>query len=224
MNNLFNQSTTNKRKLLFSSAALLLFMAAQSVNAALITDSDRASWEAALSSVFTENFSSVSSDIDFGGSSTTVGSLTFSSNKTPADDAKIDDAGYLDIDAFDLGDYVEVGLPSLFSGFGFDYTQFDATNDLLGVSVDGTVVANLPNSLLDGFANGPEFFGIIDDTGANLDDFRFFGSNSMFARINAISWGGSSTAVVPVSAPATLALLGLGLVGLLGFGRRQKQL
>ena len=202
-----------------NSSILLLVIAfttlavSSTAKAALITYSDRPTWEAALSGAIIkhENFSSAPGNISFGGSSITFGDLKFASNKTPAGNAKINASGnYLDLDAFS-GHYAEVTLPTTLSNFGFDYTQHDATGDPLRVTIGGSLVASLPNQL----GNGGAFFGVIDDSGETIDDFRFVGSGGMYAKIDRISWA--------VPEPSSLVLFGLGTVGLVLVGRRQRK-
>ena len=182
-------------------------------NAALISYSDRPTWEAALAATVTdEDFTSATVDISFGGTSATHGDLGFASNKTPATDAQIDaSADALILRGFFPTHYAEVTLPPTYA-FGFDYLEGDAGGDPLGVSVGGSTIATLPNQL----GNGPAFFGVIEDTGATIPSYRYLSfDNGMFAWINVISW-------VLIPEPSAMALAMVAAAALATHRRRSR--
>ncbi len=191
--------------------------------AGLVSYYDRAVWEAAtLGVVSTEDFTSVSGDVNFLNTSKTVGVLTLGSIYPTVDiysSTIVKHTGnYVSITGMRDDDFVTVGLPSGASAFGFDYKPVDRSGDKIRVSRGGVIIADLTN---DARLIAGRFYGVIDTGRSNTDMFKLSatpGGDGMWARIENISW---DTAAVPE--PTTIALLGIGLVGMAGAEARRRR-
>lgn len=194
-----------KRKMIgLCLTAMLVSMVvfSSSVEAVLVTYTDQASWEAALSGTATlENFESVTSDIDFGNSTgSAAGALTFnelvlnsrrdndSSNadtfidaNAPASGRGINGNDTLAFREFDHEgslsaiEYVEITLPANISAFAFLYRNYDTQNDGTTLSVDGSLISSFEanNTRYDLTAGNGAFFGVVEDGGGILTNVRF---------------------------------------------------
>ena len=214
------------KKLVRLFAGLGLLGLSGALQAGFITFADRVSWEAALAAApASENFNSFVSDDEFGGSSTTAGVLTLSSNANASTEAEIaipanfqtatgiDGTPMMRAAGLDVNELITITLPGAFSAFGFDFENFDAQGDALAVFIDGQNVISLPTT-----DNTFGFIGIIKDMGAfNSVELRNNGSDSIgtFNAFDNLAWG-----TVAVPEPTTLALMGLGLAGI-GYRRKK---
>ena len=192
------------------------------------TFTDRGLWEAELSSTTLENFNSVPSDVQFGGSSTTVNSLTLRSNATNASYANIDTpvlSSFANVDgtsyfrSFGLtaNTSIFVDLPSEFSGFGFDYNNVDTQGDALSVFISNQFVVSLPTS------NGATGFIGIVATDGSFDEVEFRSTiNVTHNSIDNVEWGNVSSTPVPFEVSPTLGLLTVGGIWVLSRLRKKR--
>lgn len=209
-------------------AVLTVILASAAPANAIIfeTFTDRTDWVNALTATPSlEDFNSFGSDTNFGGSSITAGSLTLSSNANSTFEARIDfgsarldNTTVLNSVGLDSGENITVGLPSAFSGFGFDYENHDGTNDALIVSIDSENVITLPGS-----SGTKGFVGIIATDGSFSDVvFQGGGSNGgIFNAIDNVEWGNAASTPVPFEASPTLGLLAVG--GIFGVNYLRKR-
>ncbi len=214
-------------------AVLTVILASAAPANAIIfqTFTDRTDWVNALTATPSlEDFNSFASDTSFGGSSITAGSLTLSSNANSSSEARIDVIPYgssatgidgtpmLRASGLDTGENITVGLPSAFSGFGFDYENHDGGSDALIVSIDSENVITLPGS-----SGTKGFVGIIATDGSFSDVvFQGGGSNGgIFNAIDNVEWGNAASTPVPFEASPTLGLLAVG--GIFGVNYLRKR-
>ncbi|MBL4623164.1 MAG: PEP-CTERM sorting domain-containing protein [Immundisolibacteraceae bacterium] len=206
-------------------AATLVLATVQSAHGAIITYTDRATWEAAVVTFQTEIFNSITTDTIFTDSNITFADLTLTSTGGASSDILIDLPTYeFNPGTADIDGTARVNLGGLWDGsklaIDFDFAVSAVGFDVLNYDVDddsADAFTFLGTQLIGSFpgARGETgFIGVIDTSGANLSPItiqRQSGASNTFVAFDNLSYGS-----VSVPEPASLALLGLGLIALGG--------
>lgn len=104
---------------------------------------------------------------------------------------------------------------------GLDGGFFDAIGGttIEAFGVDGLSLGSITNS-----ATGVEFYGLFDTSGANIAGVSFYitGSEPAGFAIDNVTFGNADVVVTNVPEPASMALIGIGLIGL-GFTKHKKR-
>jgi len=199
---------------------------AQTASAAVITFTDRAAWEAAVTGIQTETFDSVAAATLANNATTTVGSLDVETVVPPGagGTTRVEDGANNPLGTNVNGtNYLRFGLDGTpkrevnitfdtpVVAWGADY-QFGPLTDPAEVTVDG-VATNF------GGRDESGFIGFISDTAFSDISFRdpfvsvaFFGLDNL-----------STATARAVTEPAAAWLLGLGLLGLGGLRRKNAE-
>lgn len=207
--------------------SLVTSLLASHATAGFITYTDRATWEAAVGSFATQDFNSIVTDTNFGGSSIDFGDIRLDGVTNGGTEALIDlplyqfSPGPADIDGtarvnaggLDAGESINIIFSSLVSAAGFDTVNYDnsSTADFLQIFVNGVLLGDFPE-----FDDTTGFFGIVGTDGMLVSEISVAhraGNGGTFNAFDNVSYA--------VPAPSPLILMGLGLLGL-GLSRRSK--
>jgi hypothetical protein len=115
-------------------------------------------------------------------------------------------SAYFTFVLYDDGDSSSERGEVRFSTYNLDDTSFNIVSD----GVRRNYVANAPSTV---------YWGLLDDGSTNFDLFATIG-DFMFDKVT-LTAEGDRAGAAPVPEPATLLLLGAGLIGLAGYGRKK---
>lgn len=189
-------------------AAATLLLSPVFASAGIVTYTDQAAWEAASQATASYDFNS-----DVNGSFTTKdfgdfeARLIHSQGYSPAITG-----GELRLQLWNSNSELDITFDSAINAFGFDWRNTDGSGDDIEIIIDGQSITFGPD-------RQSGFFGIIADDAfltASFSDTAGNGGALQYAYLDNFQYG-----VTSVSAPATLALFGLGLAGIAA-GRRRK--
>ena len=200
--------------------AICSFLTA-SAHSAVVTYSDRGTWESAAGSVTTEDLNTATVGTSFISTTLDLGDFTVLRTGTGFSGQiasggagfNIDGTtfGRVDTGSF-IGDLV-ITFDSAISAFGLDVDAWNDSTLRTTVLLDG--VTDVPVTTQSG--QGSRFFGFTSDSAFN--EVRFVGDVGDSWGFDNIAYS-SDSGSVPV--PATLALFGIGLAGL-GYRRRKSE-
>ena len=205
--------------------SMTLFSA--SANATLAFFTDRTAWESTLGgAITTENFDAIRPFVLNAGSNT-VGQLDISLSNLLGSFNQVGDistfwningtTGYLGAATGTGAEDITINLPMAAFGWGAD---FSTTHSAGGLTLEIDAILAEFSDILPGGEDGTGFLGVISTEA--FSSIRLFDAsqNESFGMDN-VSFGDGTGVTVAIPAPATLAIFGLGLVGI-GFVRRTR--
>lgn len=208
----------------FIAAVTVLFLSAKLASAASFTIfTDRTAFENAVGSgLTTETFNSATSDISFGGSSTTFGQLTLAADRpsppfnlidSPPVSGAIGGDGSAAVSFFTTSSFgASISFDAPVTAFGADFFSFNDDYLRTEISILGDYFNPGVSSV-----GSLSFFGVISDQAFSAVLFAGI-DNDVFGMDN-VSFN-SSISVVPLPAALPLMAGALAIIGLFGWRRK----
>lgn len=203
----------------FVALFLVMFFAVflSNANALMVTYTDQSSWQANVTNIVTETFDTLDGNMY---ETLTLGPVTFDvPSRNGSNDLWVSTNGTYDgLGIALVGNYSPTSILAT-----FDPATTAISADIFNLSIDDYItVSVVEDSVVNTYSvhvDNPlySFFGVTTDTGY-IQSIQFTPSAS-YIGIDNFSYGNSGTA--PVPEPATIVLLGAGLLGLAGASRKK---
>jgi hypothetical protein len=196
---------------------ILFILEVVNANAALIVYSNGGTWQSNVTGIVTDDFNALSGN-EY--QTLTLGSVTFDVPGNSGDLWVSSPGSYQGLGSALVGNHLLTSIRATFAG-----GTTAVGSDIYNLTVNDTITVDLYANGLDTLYSIPiifpnaTFFGVTTDTGT-ISSITFTPGQS-WVGIDNFEYGSAGT--TPVPEPASMLLLGLGLMGLAGVRRKLKK-